>query len=94
MDTCGEGIEMSKQKSYADTTVDRINEAAEKYGWQSEITENRIQAQIAINLALISDCLIEIYRSERRREIDMDKFIFGEEIGKETEDERNNECAN
>lgn len=79
---------MSKQKSYADITVDLINEAAEKHGWQSEITENRIQAQIAINLALISDCLIEIYKSERRREIDMDKFIFGEEISKEIEEEK------
>ena len=77
---------MSKQKSYTDTTVDRINKAADKYGWRSEITENSIQAQIAINLALISDCLIEIYKSERRREIDMDKFIFGEEISKETDD--------
>lgn len=64
---------MSKQKSYADITVDRINEAAEKYGWQSEIAENLIQAQIAINLALITDCLIEIYGAERRKEIDEEK---------------------
>lgn len=77
---------MSKQKSYTDTTVDNIQRVADRHGWRSEITENYIQAQIAINLALISDCLIEIYKSERRREIDMDKFIFGEEISEETED--------
>lgn len=61
---------MTKQKSYTDTTVDRINETADKYGWRSEITENYIQAQIAINIALLADCLIEIYGSERRKEID------------------------
>lgn len=55
---------MSKQKSYADITVDRINETANKHGWQSEITENYIQAQIATNIALLVDCLIEIYGSE------------------------------
>ena len=77
---------MSKQKSYAEITAERITKITDKYGWRSEITENSIQAQIAINLALISDCLIEIYKSERRREIDMDKFIFGEEISKETDD--------
>lgn len=77
---------MTKQKSYTATTADQINKAADKYGWESDMASNLIQAQIAINLALISDCLIEIYKSERRREIDMDKFIFGEEISKETED--------
>lgn len=61
---------MSKQKSYTDTTVEQINKVTDRYGWRSEITENIIQAQIAINLALISDCLIEIYGSERRKEID------------------------
>ncbi len=61
---------MTEQKSYADITVDRINKTADKYGWRSEITKNCIQAQIAINLAMISDCLIEIYGSERRKEID------------------------
>lgn len=61
---------MSEQKSYTDITVDRINEAADKYGWRSEITENYINAQLVVNLALISDCLIEIYGAERRKEID------------------------
>lgn len=61
---------MTEQKSYADITVDRINEAADKNGWRSEITENYIQAQIATNIALLVDCLIEIYGAERRKEID------------------------
>lgn len=64
---------MSKQKSYADITVDRINETADKHGWRSEITENFIQAQIATNIALLVDCLIEIYGSERRKEIDKER---------------------
>lgn len=61
---------MSKQKSYAEITAERITKITDKYGWRSEITENYIQAQIAINLALISDCMIEICGSERRKEID------------------------
>ena len=70
MDTCEKGVEMSKQKSYTDTTVDLINKVTDRYGWRSEITENFIQAQIATNIALLADCLIEIYESERRKEID------------------------
>lgn len=77
---------MNKQKGYAEITAERITKITDRYGWRSDISANYIQAQIAINLALISDCLIEIYKSERRREIDMDKFIFGEEISKETDD--------
>ncbi len=46
---------MSKQKSYADITVDRINEAAKKHGWQSDMTTKYIQAQIATNIALLVD---------------------------------------
>lgn len=61
---------MSKQKSYTEITQDHINKAAEQFGWQSKITENYINAQLAVNLALITDCLIEIYGSERRKEID------------------------
>lgn len=64
---------MSEQKSYADITVDRINETADKHGWRSEITENFIQAQIATNIALLADCLVEIYGSERRKEIDKER---------------------
>lgn len=61
---------MTKQKSYADITVDRINETADKNGWRSDTTTNYIQAQIATNIALLVDCLIEIYGAERRKEID------------------------
>ena len=61
---------MSKQKSYIDTTVDLINKVTDRYGCRSEITENFIQAQIATNIALLADCLVEIYGSERRRKID------------------------
>lgn len=61
---------MSKQKSYAKYTTDNINEVAEKFGWRSDIAANYIQAQIAINLALVVDCMVEIYGSERRKEID------------------------
>lgn len=61
---------MTKQKSYTDTTVDNIQGITDRYGWRSEITENYIQAQIATNIALLVDCLIEIYGSERRKEID------------------------
>lgn len=61
---------MTKQKSYADTTVDNIQRITDRYGWQSEIASNCIQAQIATNIALLADCLIEIYGSERRKEID------------------------
>lgn len=61
---------MTKQKSYTDTTVDNIQRITDRYGWRSEITENYIQAQIATNIALLVDCLIEIYGAERRKEID------------------------
>lgn len=61
---------MTKQKSYTDITVDRINETADKHGWRSDVTTNYIQAQIATNIALLVDCLIEIYGAERRKEID------------------------
>lgn len=61
---------MSKQKSYAELTQDHINKVAEQFGWRSDITTNYINAQLAVNLALITDCLIEIYGSERRKEID------------------------
>ena len=61
---------MTKQKSYTEVTQDHINKAAEQFGWQSDITKNYINAQLAVNLALITDCLIEIYGSERRKEID------------------------
>lgn len=61
---------MSKQKSYTEVTQDHINKAAEQFGWQSKITENYINAHLAVNLALITDYLIEIYGSERRKEID------------------------
>lgn len=77
---------MSKQKSCTEITVNEIQKVVDEYGYQSDITKNYIQAKIAINLALISDYLIKIHKSERRREIDMDKFIFGEEISKETDD--------
>ena len=61
---------MTKQKSCADTTVDNIQRVTDRYGWRSEIASNYIQAQIATNIALLADCLIEIYRAERRKEID------------------------
>ena len=64
---------MSKQKSYVEITVNEIQEVVDKYGFQSDITKNYIQAKIAINLAIISDSLIEIYGSERRKEIDEEK---------------------
>lgn len=61
---------MSKQKSYADTTVDNINKVTGSYGWRSDIVTNYMLGQIAVNLALVADCMIEIYGSERRKEID------------------------
>ena len=74
MDTCGKGVEMSKQKSYADITAEHIKEATEQYGWRSDVTANYIQAKTAINLALIADVLVEIYGSERRKEIDKENI--------------------
>lgn len=64
---------MTKQKSYADTTVDNIQRVADRHGWRSEITENYIQAHIATNIALLADVMIEIYGAERRKEIDEEK---------------------
>ena len=61
---------MSKQKSYAETTANEIQEVVDKYGFQSNITNNYIRAKIAINLALAVDCMVEIYGAERRKEID------------------------
>lgn len=61
---------MSKQKSYAETAANEIQKVVDKYGFQSNITKNYIQAQIAINLALVVDGMVEIYGSERRKEID------------------------
>lgn len=61
---------MSKQKSYAEITVNEIQKVVDKYGFQSDVTKNYIQAKIAINLALAVDCMVEIYGSERRKEID------------------------
>lgn len=61
---------MSKQKGYAEITAERITKITDKYGWRSDISANYIQAQIATNIALLTDCLIEIYGSERRKEID------------------------
>ena len=72
VDTCVEGTEMSKQKGYAEITAERITKITDRYGWQSDISANYIQAQMAVNLALVTDCLIEIYGSERRKEIDND----------------------
>lgn len=65
---------MTKQKLYTDTTVDRINEVTDRYGWRSDISANYIQAQMAVNLALVTDCLIEIYGAERRKEIDKENI--------------------
>ena len=64
---------MSKHKGYAEHTSDHITKITDLYGWRSDISTNFIQAQIAINLALISDCLVEIYGSERRKEIDKER---------------------
>ena len=64
---------MTKQKSYAETTVNEIQKVVDKYGFQSDVTKNYIQAKIAINLALAVDCMAEIYGSERRKEIDEEK---------------------
>lgn len=61
---------MNKQKGYAEITAERITKITDKYGWRSDISANYIQAQIATNIALLTDCLIEIYGSERRKEID------------------------
>ena len=61
---------MSKRKGYTDITSDHINKVAEQFGWRSDITTNYIHAQLAVNLALVADCLIEIYGAERRRKID------------------------
>lgn len=61
---------MSKHKGYAEHTSDAINKITDLYGWRSDIMTNYIQAQIAVNLALVADCLVEIYGSERRRKID------------------------
>ena len=74
---------MSKQKSYAEVTADRITKTTDRHGWQSDMVTNYIQAQIAVNLALVADCMLEIYGAERRREADMERFILGEEISKE-----------
>lgn len=70
MDTCGKGTEMSKHKSYADATQEGIKKVTDRYGWNSDITTRYMLGQIAVNLALVTDCLIEIYGSERRKEID------------------------
>ena len=70
MDTCGKGTEMSKQKGYAEITAERITKITDRYGWRSDVSANYIQAQMAVNLALVADCLIEIYGAERRKEID------------------------
>lgn len=64
---------MSKQKSCAEITAERITKITDRYGWRSEITENFIRAQIATNIALLADCLVEIYGSERRKEIDKER---------------------
>lgn len=61
---------MTKQKSCAELTQDHINKVAEQFGWRSDISTNYIQAQMAVNLALVADCLIEIYGAERRKEIE------------------------
>lgn len=61
---------MSKRKGYAEITSDHINKVAEQFGWRSDITTNYIHAQLAVNLALVVDCMVEIYGSERRKEID------------------------
>lgn len=58
---------MKETKPYADITAERITKITDRYGWNSEVSTRYILAQIAVNLALVSDCMLEIYKAERNR---------------------------
>ena len=61
---------MKETKPYADITAERITKITDRYGWNSEVSTRYILAQIAVNLALVSDCMLGIYKAERNRKND------------------------
>ncbi len=63
---------MTKQKGYAEIISDHIERVMERYG-NGDITRNYMLGQIALNIAMLTDAIIEIYGAERRKEIDEEK---------------------
>lgn len=60
---------LKESKGYAEIISDHIERVMERYG-NGDITRNYMLGQIALNIAMLTDAIIEIYGSERRKEID------------------------